>query len=218
MLRPLPFANPNRLVLLGDHVAGTNWGDDGGEVPVTGPEIRTYAEQAHAFASMGGYHNNDCELGGRGEPVQVHVARLGAGVAPTLGVAPMLGRAFTRQEDEQQIPVAVLSCQTWRDRFGGDPHVLGAKILLDRKAYSVIDVMPRQFEFPLVPGRLNRTELWVPLSLTADALTRNTSWLYKMVARLKPGVSAAQAQADALPSRPACYAGSLLPSQCSART
>ncbi len=162
LLRPLPFADPNRLVLLGDHVAGTNWGDDGGEVPVTAPEIRTYAEQTHAFASMGGYHYNDYELGGRGEPVQVHVARLGAGVFPTLGVAPMLGRAFTRQEDEQQVPVAVLSYQTWRDRFGGDPHILGAKILLDRKPYSVIGVMPRQFEFPLVPGRLNRTELWCP--------------------------------------------------------
>lgn len=197
LLRPLPFTDPNRLVLLGDHLAGTNWGDDGGGAPVTGPEIRAYAEQTNAFLSMGGYGYSDYELAGRGEPVQVHGARLGAGVFPTLGVAPLLGRVFTQREDVQREPVAVLSYQTWRDRFAGDPHILGAKILLDRKPYLVIGVMPRQLEFPLIPGRLNRSELWVPLSLTAAELTQNGSWRYEMVARLKAGVSAAQAQGDA---------------------
>ncbi len=197
LLRPLPFADPDRLVLLGDHVANTNWGDDGGFVPVTGPEILAYAQDTYAFASTGGYGYNAYELSGRGEPVQVHGARMSASAFSTLAVAPLLGRTFTKEEDEQRQAVTLLSYQTWMDRFGGDPHILGTKILLDRKPYVVIGVMPQSFEFPLVPGHLNRSELWVPMSLTAAELTHYTSWQYGMVARLKPGVTAAQAQDDA---------------------
>ena len=61
----------------------------------------------------------------------------------------------------------MLSYATWKSRFNGDPHILGTKILLDRKPYVVIGVMPSNFEFPLNPGHLNRSELWVPMSLTA---------------------------------------------------
>ncbi len=197
LLRPLPFAHPERLVLLGDHLAGTNWGDDGGGAPVTGPEIGAYSRETHVFASMGGFRGASYELSGRGEPVQVIGTRTGSGVFPTLGVAPLLGRTFTKEEDEQREPVAVLSYATWKDRFGGDPRILGRKILLDRKPYGIIGVMPSEFEFPLVPGRLNRSELWVPLSLTTSELAQNDSWSFQLVARLKPGVSAAQAQSDA---------------------
>ncbi len=197
LLRPLPFADPDRLVLLGDHVEGTDWGNDGGGALVTGPEIRTYAQETHAFSSMGGYGFNSYELSGLGEPVHVHGARLSAVSFSTLGGAPLLGRTFTKEEDEQRQKLAVLSYQTWKDRFGGDPHILGTKVLLDRNAYQVIGVMPPSFEFPLVPGRLNRSELWVPMSLTAAELVQNGSWQYQMVARLKPGVTAAQAQSDA---------------------
>src|SRR5581483_3353226 len=94
---------------------------------------------------------------------------------------------------------AVLSYATWRTRFHGDPKILGTKILLDRKPYIVIGVMPRNFEFPLVPGQLNRSELWVPMSFTPAELSKQSAsnWSYQMVARLKPGVSPAQAESDA---------------------
>ena len=84
-------------------------------------------------------------------------------VFAALRVAPLLGRAFTQQEDEQHQQVAVLSYGMWRSRFHGDAKILGRKILLDRKPYTVIGVMPRNFEFPLMPGHLNHSELWVPL-------------------------------------------------------
>src|ERR1700728_2201420 len=90
---------------------------------------------------------------------------------PTLGVSPLLGRTFTQQEDDGNQMVAVLSYQTWHSRFHGDTHILGQKILLDRKPYEIIGVMPREFEFPLVPGQLKRSELWVPMSLTQTELS-----------------------------------------------
>jgi len=110
-----------------------------------------------------------------------------------------MGRVFTKEEDEQSQPVVVLSYATWQSRMHGDPKVLGSKILLDRKPYEVIGVMPRDFEFPLVPGHLNRSELWVPISFTGRELTETASagWAYQMVGRLKPGISPELARQDA---------------------
>ena len=198
LLRPLAFPHPEQLVTLGDQVRGTDWGhEDAG--PVTGPEVVTYARETHAFSALGGYGFGGYELSGVGEPVQVNAARMTRGVFDALGVAPMLGRVFTADEDTQKAQVAVLSYATWKSRFNGNAGVLGTKILLDRKPYEIIGVMPRDFEFPLTQGRLNRSELWVPMSLTAQELSPEAqgSWYLGMVGRLRPGITAAQAEADA---------------------
>ena len=79
-------------------------------------------------------------------------------VFAALGVPPLLGRTFTQHEDEEHQQVAVLSYDMWRSRFHGDANVLGSKILLYRKPYTVIGVMPRDFEFPLNPGHVNQSE------------------------------------------------------------
>jgi putative ABC transport system permease protein len=84
------------------------------------------------------------------------------------------------------------------NRLHGDPHVVGTKILLDRKPYVVVGVMPHNFEFPLVPGHLNSSDLWVPISFTQKEVTTGaSSWNFSMVGRLKPGITAAQAESDA---------------------
>ncbi len=109
-----------------------------------------------------------------------------------------MGRTFTQKEDESSQLLAILSYQTWRSRFHGDVHVLGEKIFLDRKPYEIIGVMPREFEFPLVPGQLNRSELWVPMSFTQAELIQGAgNWGYYLVGRLKSGVTPVQAQQDA---------------------
>src|SRR5258707_8023515 len=120
-------------------------------------------------------------------------------VFAALGVSPMLGRTFTQQEDEEGQQVAVLSYGMWRSRFHGDANVLGSKIILYRKPYTVIGVMPRDFEFPLNPGHVNHSELWLPLSLEPEEFTAGSaaSWNSRMVGRLKPGIIAEQAQSDA---------------------
>ncbi len=197
LLRPLPFPEPDRLVTLGDRLEGVDYGGD--SPGVTAPGVKTYIRDTHAFSHLGGYTNINYELSGVGEPAEINASRLTASVFPTLGVSPLMGRAFTEQEDEGSAQVALLSYQTWRSRFQGDPRILGQKILLDRKPYEVIAVMPREFEFPLVPGQLNRSELWVPMSFTQTELVQGAgAWAYYTVGRLKPGVSAAQAQQDAV--------------------
>src|SRR5271166_3278568 len=199
LLRPLPFANPARLVVLGDILEGVHYG---GEAPgVTAPGVRTYMRDTHAFSILGGYQPSTCELSGLGDPAQINAARLTASMFPVLGVSPLMGRTFSQPDDEGSQQVAVLTYQTWRGRFHGDAQILGQKILLDRKPYEIIGVMPREFEFPLVPGQLNRSELWVPMSFTQAELIQGAgNWSYNMVGRLKPGVSAAQAQEDAIPA------------------
>jgi putative ABC transport system permease protein len=197
LLRPLPFPHPERLVVLSDILQGAK-GAGGDETGVTAPDIRAYTRETHSFESLGGYQQLSDELSGIGEPAQVNAGRLSGGVFPALGVAPLMGRFFTQQEDDGKELVAVVSYGLWQNRLHGSAHVLGSKILLDRRPYIVVGVMPRDFEFPLVPGHLNNSELWVPMSSTQQELTTGAaSWNYSMVGRLKAGVTAAQAQSDA---------------------
>jgi predicted permease len=194
LLRPLPFADPQNLVVAGDRVEGV---DVDGSPGVTAPEAVQYMRDTRNFSSLGAYTTPGYELSGAGEPAQVNAARINASVFAALGVSPWMGRVFTKQEDEGRAQVAVISYQTWRSRFRGDPHVVGARIQLDRKPYEVIGVMPRDFEFPLVPGQLNRSELWVLISFTQGEVENGKgSWNFGLVGRLKPDVTIAQAQQD----------------------
>ena len=197
LLRPLPFADPAGLLALGDRLEGVEYGLDA--PGVTAPGVRTYIRDTHAFVSMGAYTPASYELSAAGDPAQINAARLTAGMIPTLGVSPLMGRTFTAQEDEGGQQVAILSYDTWRSRFHGETHILGQKILLDRKPYEIIGVMPRDFEFPLVPGHLNRSELWVPMTFTQAELIQGAgAWAYYLVGRVKPGVTPLQAQDDAV--------------------
>jgi putative ABC transport system permease protein len=193
LLRPLPFADPDHLVLLGDHLGSSP------NTPVTAREIGTYANATSAFSSMGGYIAGNYELSGGAMPEEIYAARFTAGVFPTLGTRPILGRIFTQQEENDHQPLAVISYSLWLNRYHRDPNVLGRSIVLDRRPYSIIGVMPRNFEFPLQPGHLNQAQLWLPMSLTSDELSEEHAgfWGYHIVARLKDGVRVAQAVQDA---------------------
>ena len=197
LLRPLPFPQPQRLVILSDVVQGANFGRNG-ETGVTAPDILAYTRYTHSFAALGGYGYGGYELSGNGEPVELNGARMTAGVFAALDVPPLLGRVFTQQEDEQKQQVVVLSYSLWQSRFHGDRDVIGRKILLERSPYIVIGVMPRGFEFPFYSGDVNHIQLWVPMSFTADDLGPGAStWNFGMVGRLRAGVTTAQAQQDA---------------------
>jgi putative ABC transport system permease protein len=193
LLRPLPFKDADRLVLLGDHLGG------GPNTPVTAREIGTYSSATRAFSSLGGFTTTDYDLSGAATPEEVHAARLTSDVFRTLGVQPILGRVFTAQEEQARQPVAVISYTLWINRYNRDPRILGKPVTLDSRAYAIIGVMPRSFEFPLQAGHLDRVQLWVPMSLTGEELSdQNTGfWGYNMVARLKDGVSPVQAAQDA---------------------
>ncbi len=107
---------------------------------------------------MGGYVGASYELSGGASSEPVPASRLSPEVFSTLGVRPEIGRVFTRQEDEGHERVAVISYALWQNRYNRDPRILGTAIQLDRKAYTIVGVMPRTFEFPVDSTRLNQAQ------------------------------------------------------------
>jgi predicted permease len=193
LLRPLPFKDPDHLVVLGEHLGGRPG------MSVRAIEIATYTKSTQTFSSLGGYIAASFELSGKQRPEEIDAARLSSAAFATLGVQPVLGRVFNADDESARQPFAVISYSLWTDRFHRDPGVIGTSLVLDRKPYQVIGVMPRNFEFPLSLGTLSGTQVWVPLSLTADELSDQNSGFfgYQMIARLKDGVSVQQGAQDA---------------------
>jgi putative ABC transport system permease protein len=197
LLRPLPFPQSDQIMVISDTISGVDMPAKG-SVGVTPVDIRNYTRGTHSFTNLGGYQRIELDLSGIGDPAKVNATRMSSGVFPALAVQPLLGRFFTLEEDEQNEPVALISYATWQSRFHRDPSVLGEKLLLNRRPYVIVGVMPERFEFPLLPGHLNRTELWVPMSFAPKdaSVTASSDWSYDLVGRLKPGVTAAQALSD----------------------
>ena len=171
LLRPLPFPHPERLVQLADILQGADVGGNG-EAGVTAPDIQAYTRDTHSFESLGGYRQTSYELSGIGEPAQVNAARLSGGVFPALQVEPL-----TRPVSLPSGKMSKTNKSRWSVTRSGKTACTAiracweARFLLDRKPYVVIGVMPRNFEFPLVPGHLNSSELWVPMSFDSGAGT-----------------------------------------------
>jgi predicted permease len=198
LLRPLPFPAPHQLVILGDTLEGSDC-DMCAKPRVSAADIRNYMRDTHSFTHLGGYQLTHYDLATTGVPEAVHAVRMSGEVFPALEVAPLLGRTFTQDEDEHEQPVVLLSYSLWQSHYQGSAKILGTTILLDRKPYVVIGVMPRNFEFPLLPGHVDASQLWVPLRLQPDEFLAGeaASWGFRMVGRLKPGITPAQAQSDA---------------------
>src|ERR1700722_19214431 len=192
LLRPLPFKDSGQLLSLHERVR-----EDPHEFNVTAPDVLIFQRESKAFTSEGGYVGAGYDVTGAGAPFHAAAERVTSSLFRVLGIAPLLGRTFTQEEDENAAPVTVIGYSLWRERFHGDPGVLGQKIDLDRRPYTIIGVMPRDFEFPLDAGRLSRRDLWVPMRFTpVEKNTAGENYDYGLVARLRPGVSTAQAQID----------------------
>jgi putative ABC transport system permease protein len=193
LLRPLPFKDPDRLLLVGEHLGGRPG------MSVRAGDVATYTNATQAFSSLGGYITTSFELSGRQRPEEIDAARLDSAAFATLGVQPVLGRIFNAGEENARQQVAVISYSLWTNRFHRDPNLIGASLVLDRKPYQVIGVMPRNFEFPLSLGTLAGTQVWVPLSLSSQELSEENSGFfgYQMLGRLKEGVSVHQGAEDA---------------------
>src|SRR5262249_11443174 len=144
LIRPLPFADAGRLVKLWSQQLPGN-----GRFEVSPPNYRDWKAMSHSFAAMGSYHSIEVNLVGEGEPRRLRGSTVTADVLPMLGVQPVLGRLFTPTEErEGAAGTVVLSHGLWLDAFGGDPGMIGRRVLLDGAPRVVIGVMPRDFHFP----------------------------------------------------------------------
>jgi putative ABC transport system permease protein len=195
LLRPLPFSDSQRLVKVSEKLAGFEH-----SVPMNAPDFTAFRERQHSFSLMAVYSTKHFDLSGEGEPERVEGARASATVFPLLGIQPVLGRAYTEEEDHPGHAALVLSYGLWMRRFGGDPSVLGRSVSLDRLPYTVIGVMPKGFQFPLKGEGWDGepADLWVPMAFTPYELQAwGNMYNHNVLGRLKPGVTLAQAQSDA---------------------
>jgi putative ABC transport system permease protein len=151
-----------------------------------------FKAQTHVFDGLAAITDVGFNLTGGGEPLKVVARGVTSELFPLLGVAPTVGRVFRADEDTPgSSHVAVLSHGLWQRRFGGDPAIVGRDILLDGTKYAVVGVMPAGFQF--MEGHV---ALWVPAALSAEALTNHGAHYLTVLGRLKPGVTAAQADAE----------------------
>jgi putative ABC transport system permease protein len=195
LLKSLPFRDPSRLVMVFEEIQGANLGPNA----FSAPDFMGFQERARSFDGLAAYTTKTYELSGVDQPERVPALRASAALFDVLGAAPVLGRAFTREEDEGRIPVVVLSDGLWRRSFGADPSVIGRAVMIDRRAYTVVGVMPRTFVFPgKGPLRNNEpADLFVPISFTRAELNGfASSYNNSVIGRLKPDVTLQQADAD----------------------
>ena len=190
LLRPLPFAEPDRLVQLW-HTPPQKQFPGVPRFALSAGNYLDWQAQNTVFSSSAVYRFWRFRLTGNGEPQMVRAARVEPTFFSLLGTRPLLGREIGASDDVSGGQhVAVLSYQLWKSQFGGDQQVAGKSIHLDGDAYTVIGVMPPSFDKP------ESALLWVPLVWTAQERAVRGEHSMAAVARLKPGVTVQQAQAQ----------------------
>jgi putative ABC transport system permease protein len=190
LLREPPYPNSNQLVMVWEdtHLLHYQSSED---TPAPG-NYADWKAQSDVFTDIAALDDRTFSLTGAGEPDRIDGEAFSAGVIPTLNVFPFLGRAFTSDEDRPGAAhVAILSYGLWVSRFGSDREIIGHAIHLNDASYTVVGVMPRGFRFP-DPG----DQIWVPLALTEKQLADHGDHYLRVIARLKPGVSVAQAHSE----------------------
>ena len=189
LLRPLPYKNPARLVWPTLHFPKSRMHSSA----VPHPVYFAWRGQNAVFSGMAATHfGGSFTLTGAGVPERIPAMYVSSNFFPVLGVDLARGRSFTAEEDRPGGPrAAILSYELWQSRYAGDPQILGRPIMLDNQDYSVVGVLPANFKFP---ASQRQPQVYVPLAAPADATSG--IWYLEVIARLKPGVTPAQAAAD----------------------
>ena len=189
LLRPLPYPEPDRLVVVRHSLIGIG-------IPDAGQSLGTFYHYRHlskTLASIAAYAPlslNLADMNGTGEAERVHAADVSADFLSTLGVAPALGRGFVSADERPNTHVALLSDDLWRQRYGANKNILNQQVRINGEVYQIVGVMPPEFHSPEAT-----TELWRPLQL--DSLTPHAgSFSLGGIARLAPRVTVEQAQAE----------------------
>ena len=188
LLRPLPFRDPGKLVQIWESHPALP------QLQVTVPDFRDWRNQARSFEQIAAYTlsaMNTSTLLGQGEPAVVHATMASSELFPAMGIQPSAGRAFNEAEERSKQQVALISENLWRRKFAADPGIVGRQIRLETQSFRVLGIVPQRQAFP------EWADLWMPLSLIEpDLQNRRKFHPLEVIARLKPGVSAEQAQSE----------------------
>ena len=186
-IRPLPFADPDRLV--GLHTTNRANGIDTGSVSY--PDLQDWQGRTHSFSGMVAFGQRGLTLAdGGGDPERFAGAIVSWDLFPTLGIEPILGRQFRSEEDRPGAqPVVLLSYGLWQRRYARDPSIIGRSVAVNGRVHTIIGVMPPRFQFP------EQAQLWVPLTPLENAATRADRRI-SILARLKLDTSVAGARQD----------------------
>jgi len=190
LLKPLPYQAPDRAVMLWSHWKGWD------QTWVSGPEVADYARQTQIFTGVAAFDNSPVTLTGRSEPERVQSGLVAANFFDVIGAKPLLGRTFLPEEDVPNGPQLVLLGEAvWRRSFGADPGIIGQTIQLNASPFTVIGVMPAAFRLPVDFSVEEPTQIYTPLQLgVPDENIRGSHGLLA-VARLRPELDLAGAQA-----------------------
>jgi putative ABC transport system permease protein len=194
LLRPLAYENPGQLAFVAEASPKQGITDAGTSYP-TLLELR---DHSHAFSAVAGFASHFLTLTGRGEPSEARTIVVTQDFFSVFGTKPLLGRTLLPSDGERgAVPVVVLSENMWRSQFGADPKIIGSSVALDMRPFTVVGVMPGEFRTPFLE---QASQLWIPLvqdPLFFGWMTRpqKTHWM-PVIARLRPGVSFAQAHAE----------------------
>lgn len=200
LLKPLPYQHPEQLVVMEERVA--EFRDLYPKLPMNANNFMTWQKDSHSFQSMAIMDESSMPLGMGGHPLQVDVLTVTPGIFAVLGAEPQLGRSFEPQESQPgHEHVVVLMNSTWRQQFQSDPRILGKTVTLNGFPHTVIGVMPRSFHIPITEtiagpntDRAKSVAALVPFAFSKDQLQEAMGdFNYFGLARLKPGVSIAQA-------------------------
>jgi putative ABC transport system permease protein len=199
LVRPLPYQQPSQLVLIWERFATQGLE----RIPVSPAEYLDLEKQFQSSTGLAAFTFERFNLGGGDVPQRISGAAVSPSLFPLLGVEPIKGRTFAREEQGQgHDDVIVISERLWKRRFNSDPALVGKSLLLNGRNYTVIGVMPAKFEFPIplfgIQGNqfAERVDIWKPIAFMPLELKERYSRSYCLIARLRPDVPVAKAQAE----------------------
>jgi predicted permease len=203
LLKPLPYGHPEQLTVMEEQVA--EFRDLYPTLPMNANHFTFWQQHSQSFQSMALMEEASLPLGLGGHPLQINVLQATPDIFPVLDAAPLLGRAFSPREGQPgHEHVAVLMHNLWRNQFQSDPAILGKTVTLNGFPYTVVGVMPASFHLPQIrmlggadTNHPQPVDALLPLAITRDRMQQAMGdFDYFGLARLKPGISAAQANAE----------------------
>jgi putative ABC transport system permease protein len=187
VLHPLPYPDQGRIMTLWE----ANPRAGATREPVAPANFRDWQEQSRSFSHLAAYRRWDASLTGNGDPERIQACRVTPSLFPLLAIKPVAGRTFTKDEDQPaRDAVAVVSYGFWRRHLAASPEAIGRTLSLNDRTYTIVGIMPDDFDFPLA------TEVWTPLALPPEEAHQRGDHNLAVLARLAPGVTLVQARSD----------------------